>query len=500
MSGDPFAPLTRQARWRARLLNLRRCLLRPLRPDRIVPRREGPPNLLLMGVDTLRADHVGCLGSGLATTPHLDRNAVAGTTFTDVMAPAPWTLPSFASALTGLMPGLHGGYLGAAVRNMDRQPPRRLDPEVVTLAGHLAGQGYRTAAFYSNQFFAFGLAESFQHHAYHNLAAADLARVALEWMRRHADRPFFCFVLFNDPHEPTTPRPGDLEPFLPADAPAADLGLLARWGEPPLPDLGRAQPDAAGLERVLRLKRSIYAGTVHEVDGAIGLMQRQLEDWELAPRTLCSVFADHGEEFHDHAAEAARWGHDPRGLLGIGHGHTQFQELLHVPWLSWGPGVPAGRRETCPVSLCDLGPTLADWLGVAPLPVAGSAPGRRATASGLPLIGRSLAASGGGSQEEDRVLLAEALAFGPDLVALRRGRWKLIAHRDGRPLGLYDLAEDPVEARDRQAVAEAARQELLAVLERWRACGLGATDDQAGSWQDLDDTVRRRLKDLGYSE
>ena len=134
------------------------------------------------------------------------------------------------------------------------------------------------------------------------------------------------------------------------------------------------------------------------------------------------------------------------------------------------------------------------------LPVAGSEPGRRATASGLPLIGRSLAACGGGSQEEDRVLLAEALAFGPDLVALRRGRWKLIAHRDGRPLGLYDLAEDPVEARDRQAVAEAARQELLAVLERWRACGLGATDDQAGSWQDLDDTVRRRLKDLGYSE
>ena len=194
MKTDPFASLARAQRLRGRSARWRRSLLRPLRPTRARPRRGGPPHLLLVGIDTLRADHVGCLG-GLAATPRLDALAAGGTVFTDVTAPAPWTLPSFAGALTGLMPGLHGAYLGAPVRNMDDQPPRRLDEGALTLAAHLEAQGYRTAAFYSNPFFAFGLAESFDHHGYHNLAAADLAAVAADWLRRHADRPCFCFVL-----------------------------------------------------------------------------------------------------------------------------------------------------------------------------------------------------------------------------------------------------------------------------------------------------------------
>ena len=134
---DPFAKLTRRQRWQSRARRLTGGRRTAARAD------GGPAHLLLVGVDTLRADHLGCGGCARDTSPRLDALAAGGTQFRDVMAPAPWTLPSFAGALTGLMPGLHGAFLGGAERNMDRQVPGRLRPDVTTLATHLRAQGYR---------------------------------------------------------------------------------------------------------------------------------------------------------------------------------------------------------------------------------------------------------------------------------------------------------------------------------------------------------------------
>jgi arylsulfatase A-like enzyme len=528
MSDNPFQALIRKGKWRARLGRWRDLLLRPVRPDRINPGRPGNSNLLLLGIDTLRYDHLGLAGYGSPTSPNLDRLAAGGTIFSDVTAPAPWTLPSFASSLTGVMPGLHGGYLSGPTRSMDTQPPGRLNPDVPTLATQLKAKGYRTAAFYSNQFFAFGLAETFDHHAYYNLPAEDLARVALEWMRRNADRPFFCFILFNDPHEPTTPGTADLAPFLPraaaAGAPIDNRALraYARWGEDPMPPLGQF-PDPAEAENQngrsfqagLALKLAIYDATILSVDRTIGRLQEQLQAWDLADRTLVSVFSDHGEEFTDHVDFARQWNHDPRPIRGIGHGHTHFQELLHVPWVAWGPGVPAGVRRRDPVSLCDLAPTLRDWLTprnereqreIAAIPDPDTdVPG---------LHGRSLAGDvASASDEAPRVILAEAIAYGPDLVAIRNGEWKFIAHRDGRPLALFNLQSDPGETEDVADDHGDLVLEFQELLARWRTSGHGAgpADDSEetngapgsgtpNSWNDLDDTVRQRLKDLGYSD
>ncbi len=509
MAREPFATLTRKPRWQARLTRLGRALLRPLRPSRLGAGRAGPPHLLLLGIDTLRADHLGIGGCPRPVSPRIDALAADGTVFTDVTAAAPWTLPSFAGALSGLMPGLHGAYLPGPARNMDTQPPRRLDPATVTLAAHLRDQGYRTAAFYSNQFFAFGLAETFDVHRYHNLPAPDLAAVALDWLRRHADRPCFCFVLFNDPHEPTTPPAADLAPFLAeardagADLSPAGLAALARWGEPPAPHLGRVvEPLDAAARGALALKLAVYAATVRQVDRTVGAMQDRLAAWGLAGRTLTCIFADHGEEFLDHAAQGRRWAHDPRGLAGIGHGHTHFQELLHVPWAAWGAGVPAGRRVTAPVSLLDLAPTLADWLGVAPFrPVAGRPLPDADWAGGL--VGRSRAADPDPEAAGPaRPLLAEAIAYGPDLVMVRNRRWKLIARRDGAVLALHDLEADPGETRDLASAEPAVAARLQAVVVAWRdsGCGAAGEGDGGGGWQDLDETVRQRLKDLGYAE
>lgn len=503
---DPFSRLTRRQRWHARAWRLRRLLAGAGRPA-TTPGRDARPHLLLVGVDTLRADHLGCHGYGRDTSPRLDRLAATGTRFVDAAAPAPWTLPSFTGALTGLMPGLHGAYLGGDTRNMDKQAPGRLRPGVVTLAAHLQAQGYRTAAFYANQFFAFGLAESFGTHAYHNLPADDMLTMARDWLRRNADHPCFCFVLVNDPHEPTTPPWDDLAAFLPSPAPTdAQLADLARWGGEAWPHLGRVADTDAGDVRTTRdVKIAIYDATIRQVDRAIGRLQDGLQDDGLADRTLVSVFSDHGEEFLDHAAWAARWDHDPRGLRGIGHGQSHFQELLHVPWLAWGPGVPKGTVVASPASLLDLAPTVLDWLGLPPLPPA-ARPADLPPELASALVGRSLAAlaarpAATATDAPARLRLAEAIAYGPDLVAVRQGNWKLIAARDGRPLALFDLAADPGELHDAATAHPDVVARLVAVVASWRASGTGACETaQGAAWGDLDGVVRERLRDMGYSE
>jgi arylsulfatase A-like enzyme len=507
MAGSPFDKLTRKARIQARLLGLKRAAGRPFQPSRISSGRPGPANLMLLGVDTLRVDHLGLGGYREGpTSPDLDRLAAGGTVFSDTMAPAPWTLPSFASALTGVMPGLHGGYLSGEVRNMDNQPPCPLNDGIVTLATHLKQQGYRTAAFYSNQFFAFGLAESFDHHEYFNLPAADLAAMARNWIRQNADQPFFCFILFNDPHEPTTPDLKDLTPFLATDLDPADLEPFARWGREPDQHLGfQTDAKATPTEKSLATKLAIYDATIRSVDRVVGELQKQLEKWQLADSTLVSLFADHGEEFLDHVNFARQWNHDPRKVRGIGHGHTQFQELLHVPWAAWGPGVPAGITRREPVSLCDLAPTLLDWLNLPAMDQPALRSQLQTLGAGLAhqLRGKSLARpSAHPGEETERIILAEALAYGPDLVAVRQDRWKLMAHRDGTPLALFDLDNCPEESTDVQADHPEVLFRLQAVLQNWRDSGAGAhgSGSSAGSWDSLDDTVRQRLRDLGYSD
>jgi len=500
---DPFPTVGRRKKLAYQIQKWRSICLRPVRPTRIRPGRPGPPNLVVLAVDTLRYDHLGLAGYPRPVSPFIDRLADDGVCFDDVFAPAPWTLPSFGSSLTGVMPTFHGARLTGPVRNMDTQAPATLASGFPTLAEHLRHHGYRTAAFYSNPFFAFGLAETFGRHVYRNLPASDLTWLALEWIRRHGDQPFFCFVLLNDPHEPTTPPGRFLRPLLAELArrglnPEPDkLHALTRWGQDadPASDLGRATlPLNRVTAEALALKIALYDAAIAYVDQVVAEVVGKLQAWGLAERTLMTLYSDHGEEFLDHADAAHRWNHDPREIRAIGHGHTQFQELLHVPWLAWGPGLPAGRRVSEPVSLCDVAPTLAAWLGLPPLPLP------PAPLAGL--TGRVLPTDPDpGDDPRPRLLLAEEMAYGPDLGALRQGEWKLIATRAGEVLGLFDLARDPEE---REELAPT-RPELVVTLQEalasWRTGGGDPGDpSRSGDWQEVSDTVRRRLRELGYSD
>jgi len=102
--------------------------------------------------------------------------------------------------------------------------------------------------------------------------------------------------------------------------------------------------------------------------------------------------------------------------------------------------------------------------------------------------------------ESERLRLSEAIAYGPDLVAIRRGKWKLVAARDGRPLALFDLERDPLESVDASGSAPDALAELVALARAWHTSGVGAAGDGGGAWADVDDTVRERLRDLGYTQ
>ncbi len=494
---DPFAPLLRRRRWSARRDRWWRTLTRPLRPTRLAPRRGGRPGLLLVAVDTLRADHA----FSPETAPALQRLAATGLTCRRVQATAPWTLPSFASALTGLAPCRHGAGMRGAVRNMAETPPAHLAGGVTTLAQHLADHGYATAAVVANPFVGFGLERGFQWYRYRNHDAADVAAAGLDWIRAHGDRPFFCFLLLNDPHEPTLPPPDLLADELrragrdPAAVAPRVLRALAAWGDPAagVPHLGRhPDPDDPALADALALKRILYRAAVRHVDAVLQRLLAVLERWGLADTTLVSVISDHGEEFREHAAVESAWDHDPRGLVGIGHGHTLFGELLHVPWIARGPDLPAGTELESPLSLMDVAPSLCRWLDVPELPLAG----HPAWLTGRALDPAAPAAAG----EPLRLLPAENIAYGPDLVAVSDGRWRLTAPRDGeRALRLSDLADDPAETRDHQTTAPAERDRLLAAVRRWREETGGDGGTGGPGWEAMSARVRRQLEELGYA-
>lgn len=136
---------------------------------------------------------------------------------------------------------------------------------------------------------------------------------------------------------------------------------------------------------------------------------------------------------------------------------------------------------------------MCDWLGVAPLPLSAAIP---------ELAGRSLApiAAGRASPDPDRLILAEEISYGPDLIAARRGPWKLIATRDGRPLALFDLATDPGETRDLKDERTTIAGELLAAAEVLNRSANRGGAPASGEWENVEDKVRRQLRELGYSD
>ncbi len=402
--------------------------------------RAEPPvarHVVLVTMDTLRADHVGAYGGDVAT-PHLDRLAAAGALVEQASAHTALTRPSHISLLTGLLPTRTG------VR--DNVSPAVV-PRVPLLAEVLERAGFRTAAFVSSVVLAggSGLDRGFEVYADEFdadptdprfLSTAQKAgdrtlAEAVGWLEAAPkDERIFLWLHLYDPHEPY---------------------------EPPEPFAGR-YPDRP------------YAGEVAWTDEVVGRLLAALERLGLAADSLVIATADHGEGLGEHGE-----------LL---HGYFAYETTLRVPLLIRGPGIPPGRRLAGPVGLVDLAPTILELVGLAP-------------PDGAELSGRSLAAAlRGGPEPAPRPLYAESLVprlrFGwSDLRVLREGPWKFIA----APVPeLYDLAADPEEADNlasRQARRAAAMGERLAPF-------LGAERSSEAAGEELSSELREQLAALGY--
>jgi arylsulfatase A-like enzyme/Tfp pilus assembly protein PilF len=398
-------------------------------------------NVVLITLDTLRADHVGTYGNAQVRTPHLDRLASEGVVFEQAMTSAPLTLPAHSSIFTGQFPPRHGvrdngGFF--------------LGPDQVTMAELLSDQGFETGATVGafvldskwglDQGFA-TYQDDFDMSKVKAMSLASIRRpgnevvdLALKWMDGVAGQRFFSWLHLYDPHAPYVAP----EPF-----------KSQFQGHP-------------------------YRGAVAFTDAQVGRVLTFLKDRGLADRTIVVVSGDHGEGLGEHGEDT--------------HGFFIYQSSMHVPLIVYAPfSETAGRRVAQPVRTVDILPTVLDLLQV-PVPDA--------------LAGVSLAPLLAGARELPNVSMegyAEAMYplhhYGwSELTATRSDRYKLI---DAPRPELYDLERDPKELNNiyeqRRSVADAMLRNLREQKRRMAAAAPAAPKPE-----EVDAETRARLAALGY--
>jgi len=304
------------------------------------------PNIVLVVMDTLRADRTSLHGSARHTTPVLESLAARGTMFESAFATSSWTWPSTASILTGLEPGAHGVISDAESYLAD---------EIDTLPEVLQREGFTTGAFACNPLvsrsrnFDAGF-ETFESTPDRFVMSEQILPTVLGWIDAHASTRFFLYLHLVDPHELHRSRDADRARFAgprPADLAEHALHEYAERllaGEAREPD-GTWRPDLVVPESHARWLDGAYDAAVATGDHALGRVLAKLDELSLRENTVVVFTSDHGEEFLEH-------GH-------LQHGQSVHTELVHVPLVIAGPGFEAGRRVTEPVSNRHLAPTLA---------------------------------------------------------------------------------------------------------------------------------------------
>lgn len=438
----------------------------------------GRPNMLLVTLDTVRADRVGAYGGPGETTPHLDRLAQQATVFEDCVAAAATTVPSHATMLTGLYPRSHGTR-----RNQDV-----LDRDIGTLAERFAAAGYATGSFVSMPWLDTAVARGFA--TRRSLAptpgapapgarverapvpASDVNRELFAWLSA-LDRPFFAWAHYFEPHPPWAPT------SFSAPRLAGYDGLFA--GGVSAEAFNLRADEWLGDPRHREAASALYDGAIHATDAALAALLDRLEASGLASRTVVVVTADHGLDLGDHGVP--------------GHGGVLFGSVLRVPLVirdarpSGSP--PVARRVSTPVSLVDLAPTLLDRAG---LEIPAGLPGRSLVPAlrDEPLERRPRFA------EADAPGRGETPAGGSHRLAVLDGGVdapvKLILTETGPQL--FDLAADPHERSATTPLDDPGAARRLADLTRWFT-RLPARDaaEQTRSEADL-----RSLRALGYIE
>jgi arylsulfatase A-like enzyme len=434
-----------------------KLLGRPVVPA--APAPAGSPNLLILVLDTVRAESLSLYGHSRKTTPNLDRLAARAVRFDQARSTAPWTLPSHASLFTGRWP--HELKVGES---------RPLDATYPTLAEFLTGRGYATGGFIANTFFCnawFGLGRGFQHYddfyreqqavsVGEALRCSSLGRLAvrllhepfgidrrrkdasqvngdfLAWLDKQQGRPFLGFINYFDVHTPYFLPPGAEHRFGRPPRDAKEVETLQGWD-------ARSRTSVSDDE--LNLTRDAYDDCLAYLDAEIGTLFGELDRRGVLDDTVVVLTSDHGENHGEH------------GL--IGHGRSLYDQEVRVPLLVFLPhGAHAGEVVAEPVSLREVPATAVDLLKLS---------------DESPFPGDSLARyweSGEGSASAEVPVLTEVLLR--EQISKNRNRppaWRgpmhsvvaedrtYIRNADGQE-ELYNLRDDPAQFRDLSASAE----------------------------------------------
>jgi arylsulfatase A-like enzyme len=439
----------------------------------------GTPNVILIVVDTLRADHLSSYGYTARRTPRIDTLAADGIRYGDTFAQASWTRPSFATIFTGLYPSSHG-----AIHKADSLPDR-----VETVAEVLSAAGYTTAGIADNANIspAFNFGQGFAEYRYlapdlffyasepaaqltlysglrlvrerflarrmdvHNYyqPAEVVTHEALAWLDGPTAqrRPFLLFLHYMDPHDPYFVHPFNGEGY-------------ARVVNP--------NPPAEVADKY----RSLYDGEIAYLDEQLGVLFDDLKRRGLYDQSLIVLTGDHGEEFHEHG--------------GWWHGTTLYDEQTHVPLIIKPPqGGARGRVVDELTTSLDIAPTIIT-AAHASVPAA--------------MQGHALPLDDGTVPGRERVF-AETDLEGNVLQSVRTKTWKLVNANPGNPRGLrpeelYDLARDPGEHDDLVSKDPAQLETLRAALGRSQLEARAHAG--AGQQTEVDGVTQDRLRALGY--
>lgn len=441
----------------------------------------GPPDVVLVTLDTLRADRLGAYGATGVSTPAFDALAADGVLFEHAAAPMPLTVPSHASMLTGRYPR-ELGMLNHGMVLPDGEE---------TLAETLRGRGYRTAAFVAVSLLSpeVGLDQGFETFSGPPGIRRRAGRVvpeALAWVDGvPADRPLFLWVHLFDPHLPYAPGP-------PWDT-AAIEHTGGRWPRLNWTQLERlATANGGDLPReVLDQALRLYAGEVEYTDRWLGRLVAGLERRGRWRNTVVAIAADHGECFGN-------------GIY-FEHADCMFEGAIRVPLVVLYPGrAGAGRRVTEPVSLVDVAPTVLAAAGV-PAPAGQSGVAHPPDGPGDPgravLIQHPVYRERTAERRQRRQQIIRSVAGDPTRRVLVEGLqvgvvtadWKYLRTDDGRE-ELFRLRPEPDETVDRSAE----QPEVRSAMRRRLAAELAAHPASAAVREALDDELRKTLEALGY--
>jgi arylsulfatase A-like enzyme len=429
-------------------------------------RTEKPPIILIV-IDTLRADHVGANGYGRNTTPNIDAFAKTATRFSAAHAAASWTVPSMASMFSGVYPWGHGVVMAevSAANQVDYQ--LTLSDQFETMAETLAAEGYETFGVSANYHMheKYGMSQGFAH--YKTFGFRDREPVDLQvkdWipqMRRamRQGKPYFLYVHYFDPHHPYLP----VDPFIRQWRPEFDMDRIKELvGEG---FIKRAvEGEFFRQPETLQLFVDLYDSEISAADDSVGKLLANLPQ---ADQALVVVTADHGEAFGEH-----------NNMI---HGRDMYAETLHVPLVVRFPGqLHAGKTIDNAVSLVDLYPTLAE--------AAGAEQPRY-------LDGQSLRRQIE-NPPKDRYLFAEtqrAKEFYWRGVITTGQKW--LYHVQEKKQEFYNIAADPGETKD---LYQEGNREAASMAAKWRQHRRREPVFAPGNAGEISPELRDQLKNLGY--